>query len=857
MAADKFREEIEEKLLELIKNKQEYKKRIAQFSWRCAMRALPFLGSEGNFNFWNLNSRERNLHTVFYALDASAYFLIKPVLADYNEEDPIDAAGSAFKDEAYSAVYAAYASAYAIRASLSYVYRSAASVAKAAAAAAFYTRYAAEMNRNSFEVNMTNIILDEIRYIEHKSNKPEINTSQYGDIWYNFQKALDKENCSFWGRLYEDIFNNNFRMDVTLLTKRIHVPKEIREMGVYSVGMYLEELEKRGTKRLNEARIIILGNKGSGKTCIARRLIDPEAPMTSKDESTAGVETTSWELEEDDMNVRIWDFAGHTVTHAVHQFFLSERCLYLIVYNGRTEDNNRLNYWLDHMKNYGGNSKAIILVNLKDKHSPDIPENTLMEKYPIEAFYYFSIQDHKDSLNAFRKKVADYIVNNPSWNKQALPINYYHVKEELEEVFDKKSEAKGEEHITKRRFDEIAEKYDIKDTDQLLRDLHDLGIGLWYQDMEDYDTLVLNPEWISHGVYKIINWVHEAGRHAVSLDDFKSIFKDNNERYPEEKHPFLFELMQHYKLAYPTRDKNTLIIPHLLNEDRPKTLPEFPVGESLMMRYKSEQPLPPHTISRFIVEHNKEIKQENRKDVVWRYGVVLKDGKGSTALVREEDRTISVSVKGKSKTDYLSKLRETLNEIFNSYRSEKPELQYRIERFGQILPHVEEDYPLWLPDRKIVNHQKRQKPYYDDVTNKDIPLERAIKNYKIEAKYLILEGHGHKMFDHSTYNTFNFKDCNINLQSNLNELAQRLKEKGSNAEAEELEGAARALEETEGVENKEELKKKEVLSRLSRIAVDLGNPESILYKQVSGVKHGLKIASDIVKAYNDVVGWVG
>lgn len=51
---------------------------------------------------------------------------------------------------------------------------------------------------------------------------------------------------------------------------------------------------------------------------------------------------------------KVVNFAWHTVTHAVHQFFLSERCLYIMVYDGRTEERNRLVYWLNHMKNFGG-----------------------------------------------------------------------------------------------------------------------------------------------------------------------------------------------------------------------------------------------------------------------------------------------------------------------------------------------------------------------------------------------------------------------------------------------------------------------------------------------------------------------
>ena len=68
----------------------------------------------------------------------------------------------------------------------------------------------------------------------------------------------------------------------------------------------------------------------------------------------------------------------------------------------------------------------------------------------------------------------------------------------------------------------------------------------------------------------------------------------------------------------------------------------------------------------------------------------------------KEDRTISVSVKGTDKTNYLSILRATLNDIFKSYKSKKPELEYRIQRFGEIPLEIEKKNALWLQDKKIL-----------------------------------------------------------------------------------------------------------------------------------------------------------
>jgi len=290
-----------------------------------------------------------------------------------------------------------------------------------------------------------------------------------------------------------------------------------------------------------------------------------------------------------------------------------------------------------------------------------------------------------------------------------------------------------------------------------------------------------------------------------------------------------------------------------LKKDRPKELPDFPVGESLMLRYKAEQPLPPNTISRFIVRHNQEIKKERDNYVVWRYGVVLEDDGGSIALVRVEDRTISVSVKGKDKTNYISVLRATLNDIFNSYKSEKPELQYRIERFGQLPDDVDAKNPLWLPDKDIFNYHQREKPYYDVATDNNIFMKDVVINFNINNENVLSGGQGNIIIKP----TFNFRDCNIGLQGNLNELAQLLTDGGNKEDAKELENAAKALKQVKEIENRDDVKETGIANRLKRLLDDLNNKESKLHKTVNGIKNGIGIAQDIAKGYNDTAQWLG
>ncbi len=823
---------------------------ILRLAWRWAVDVLPYLGFEGNLNFWNIYL-QRNLYYVLNAIDSTLLVSTRRAINAHVGANRI--AGNFTNSPKKSSrdvaklIAAAAASAANARAD-----------ARASFRAAETFRYAnlviiaAGINPVDFQKKAQKDISIKLP----NKYRPYIN-EKHLEVWNNFDKLLRENECTYWANWYQKVLKKKLILDeediAEVRMRANQIPEEIRSEGAAVIGNYIERI-KSGSERLNEARILILGDKGAGKTCLARRLKDPNMSMTTDAESTLGVDTTLWKLKKENINIHIWDFAGHTVTHAVHQFFLSERCLYIIVFDGRTEDRNRLEYWLDHMKNYGKNSQAIIFVNKRDNHAVEIPVNRLKEQYPILDVVTFSIRDDKEALEIFRKKIADYINTNPSWNNQLIPESSFKVKTELEELFNKKNKD-GRELITLEEFLEISQKYGVTDSETLLNDLHTLGISLWYKDLIDFGTLVLNPEWISNGVYRIINWAHNEKKFCLSIKDFITVFSKESKRYPKSEHRFLFELMKKYELAYEAKEDDILIIPRLLKEDQPVNLPKFLIGKSLMARYKADQPLMSDTISRFIVKHNQEITIHSGKYQVWRYGVILNNN-SSIALVREEDdRTITVSVKGANKTEYLSTLRETLNGIFESYKSKKPELQYRVERFGNIPIELEKQAPLWLADHKILNHALDNIPYYDDSTRQSINLNNTVNNYNVTAQ-TFLSGTGNQYLDQSIHNTFNFRECNINLQGDLNDLARHLLKNEYVEVANELKEVAMLLAETEECLKPEEVKKKGILRSLQLFAERLSDEESSLSKTINGIEKGINIAQDIAKGYNKIAQWL-
>jgi internalin A len=122
---------------------------------------------------------------------------------------------------------------------------------------------------------------------------------------------------------------------------------------------------RSGRRPLNEAKLILLGRGGVGKTSLVRRLVhgvfEPEQPMTE------GIEITKWTLtlnQTEAVRLNIWDFGGQEILHATHQFFLTQRAVYLVVLNGREGGIDAdAEYWLRLIESFGGDSPVIVVLN--------------------------------------------------------------------------------------------------------------------------------------------------------------------------------------------------------------------------------------------------------------------------------------------------------------------------------------------------------------------------------------------------------------------------------------------------------------------------------------------------------------
>lgn len=419
---------------------------------------------------------------------------------------------------------------------------------------------------------------------------------------------------------------------------------------------HYKRMHKEGGRELGEARVLVVGDGRVGKTSLVRRLIDNT--FDDKEDSTLIVEKRLLPL--DDVRAQVWDFGGQEHMHTTHQFFFSGRSLYLLVFDtGQTLEQNNIEYWLTLINAYSQNAPVILVGNKCDQHEMDIEKRRLREKYPNIRGFIGTSASTGEHIAELRQKIQEEVRAMPQV-RVLFSADYLAVKDEMENL--------DKPHVSHEQFIEVCEQHsvsDAKDQDTLLDLLHDLGTVLYFRDKEGNPLLpalgVLNPNWVTRGVYLIVTNPALKDKHKgkLTMKLLREILSaPEYSRHIED----IAKLLERFELCY-RADDSSYWLPSLMEKDEPAALGDF----TSAMKFTYEYPeLPKSVIVRFIVKAHKMILDNQ----VWRYGAVLKLD-GNTALVRadERDKRISIFIAGEESTrrDALAILRAYFDDIHTMF----------------------------------------------------------------------------------------------------------------------------------------------------------------------------------------------
>jgi internalin A len=289
-----------------------------------------------------------------------------------------------------------------------------------------------------------------------------------------------------------------------------NLPVELRSQGrqgrylgneIQAIFDYLKE-QKSGERPLHEAKLILVGFGGVGKTSLIKRLVhsnfDKDEPQTHEVQITKWPVTLNTQSAEN-ITVHTWDFAGQQITHSTHQFFLTERSLYILVLNGRQgKEDEDAEQWLELIKSFGKDSPVIIALNKFNATPFDVNRSDLRQKFPnIIGFVHTDCQDSIGIDELQRTIIRE--VDKLEGLRDSFPAKWFQIKDRLA--------AMTENYIDFETYREICRSHGEADPhkqERLAFYLHLLGIVLNYsEDDRLKDTNILNPHWVTKGVYSL------------------------------------------------------------------------------------------------------------------------------------------------------------------------------------------------------------------------------------------------------------------------------------------------------------------------------------------------------------------
>jgi small GTP-binding protein len=446
------------------------------------------------------------------------------------------------------------------------------------------------------------------------------------------------------------------------------VPPEICIQGVPAVLAYLRSVS--GGVRVHEAKLIVVGSGGVGKTSLCRRLCGEE--FRALEVTTRGLEIRDplvirgYQTQGSvGIKLNVWDFGGQEIYHSTHRFFLSQRSLYLLVWDGRHETSVlQLEYWLRTIESFAGTSPVLLVQNKCDDRVDDINLKALRQVFPqIAGYFRVSCKDEAlgpDSLESLQNAIVECATKLEHMGS-LWAASWVAVREALQ--------SDGRELMLISQYLQLCSHYGI-DQEQALRlsrYLHDLGVVLHFSaDPLLRSYLILKPHWGTGAVYRVLEAL--GARHRLGLmyeSDARSIWRADH-GYDETLHPMLFRLMGNFQLAFRVNGTDDYLIPELLPEENPS---EFGIQpDDILFEYRYSF-VPAGLIPQLLVRiHDRLVRTTDGLHWCWRSGLVIAT-EGATALIELQHaaRLVSVRVRGAHALELLAIVRRDLEAVHEKY----------------------------------------------------------------------------------------------------------------------------------------------------------------------------------------------
>lgn len=428
--------------------------------------------------------------------------------------------------------------------------------------------------------------------------------------------------------------SDNWKLSLGINLNQVRLKEQ--DISIFSKDREFVEyyLNSPNNQKLNEGKVIFLGDGFVGKTFIIERILNHDN-LLSEDYTTKMTEGIRIRNFGDDFKIKFWDFGGEQIAHSMHRCFLTQRTLYVIVLSAREENYySIINYWMRTVECFAPGSKVVIVINKMDEFPYcEINDNELKARYNniLKIFKISALKDSKkefSGLSSFIISQAHLIFDEYG---SIFPSRWIPIKNELENM--------SLNYIVGDDFDAICDKYD-QNLDpnrraELLSWFNDLGVVFSYNQnqslFKSYRILsnyrILKPIWLINAVYAIIFNAKQSPDFKKGIISYEAIFDIvvskkcgiyTEIQYDELELPYILEVMRKFKISHKIND-NLEFIPSVCASNESLRSTSFE-QQADCLRYEIEYDyLPNDIIHRFIIKNYEKIES----DSIWLCGAVF------------------------------------------------------------------------------------------------------------------------------------------------------------------------------------------------------------------------------------------
>ncbi|KYR02814.1 leucine-rich repeat-containing protein (LRR) [Tieghemostelium lacteum] len=476
-------------------------------------------------------------------------------------------------------------------------------------------------------------------------------------------------------------------------------PAEILAMGLKSILDYLKDLIK-GSESCFKMKLMIVGQENVGKTTLIKTLKEKKKkPTLTQNISTDGISIDSWvfqgtfeELDENnkpvkrkqDVTLSIWDFAGQDIYYTTHQFFLSERSVYIIAWNIiLAEEESRVEFWLQSITSRAKDVPIIIVGTHLDDSNRSVAKTLkkkIKDKYStrfpnIKAIKLVSCVTGK-GINSLRETLESIVVQQRNMG-EALPRSYML----LENIVKEETKKRIIPTISWPEFIQLGQICTITDENELLRAtmfLNQLGSLVYFpKETGLRQFVILDPQWITNMLSSIITTKHSYAKDGILYHkNFKQIWRPP--LYPQNLHTHLLALLEKFEISYSLTNAsgNTVsnfedgisLIPSLLGDDRPSSFDSYwkPYNSNVDQfgRIYVLEFVPNGFFSRLMVRILNFARAEAK--CYWKNGMILQRDQEQILLeMNNTKKTLSFTVRGSNSVMLSRDITETIQSLLD------------------------------------------------------------------------------------------------------------------------------------------------------------------------------------------------